>query len=140
MIKEKSCGAVVYKYEENEPLFLIEKMRAGHFSIPKGHVENNETEVETALREIKEETNLEVELDAEFRKVISYSPYPDCVKDVVFFIAQAKSDNLINQECEVSELTWMKYDEALNTLTFESDRQTLLSAREYIFSKQNRGE
>ena len=59
MIKEKSCGAVVYKKEEEKIYFLIEEMKAGHYSIPKGHVENNETEIETALREIKEETNLD---------------------------------------------------------------------------------
>ena len=31
---EKSCGAVVYKMEENTPLFLIEHMALGHTSIP----------------------------------------------------------------------------------------------------------
>ena len=73
MIKEKSCGAVVYKYENNEILVLLEKMKKGHISIPKGHVENDETEIQTALREIKEETNLDVVIDTGFKEVISYS-------------------------------------------------------------------
>ena len=60
MTREKSCGAVVYKIENDDIRILIEKMKLGHYSIPKGHVENNETEIETALREIKEETNLDV--------------------------------------------------------------------------------
>ena len=41
MIKEKSCGAVVYKIIYNKIFFLIEKMKRGHFSLPKGHVEDN---------------------------------------------------------------------------------------------------
>ena len=54
MIKEKSCGAVVYKIVNNQYYFLIEKMKRGHFSIPKGHVEKGESGLETAYREIKE--------------------------------------------------------------------------------------
>ena len=63
MIKEKSCGAVIYKIIDNQVYFLVEKMQRGHYALTKGHVENNETEVETATREIKEETNLDVIID-----------------------------------------------------------------------------
>ena len=135
MKREKSCGAVVYKREEDRYLFLIEHMRLGHISLPKGHVENGETETQTALREIKEETNLDVRIDTEFRRVITYSPCPGVVKDVVFFIAEAASDVLINQECEVSGLEWLPFDEAVETLTFDSDRETLRKAQEYLNRK-----
>ena len=129
---EKSCGAVVYRRNGDGYLFLIEHMRHGHFSMPKGHVEKDETEVQTARREIKEETNLEVSLDTGFRNVITFSPYPGIMKDVVFFLAEAVSDELVNQECEVSGLEWLPFDEAVRTLTFESDRETLRKAREYL--------
>lgn len=135
MKKEKSCGAVVYKRDNNQIYILIEKMRLGHYSIPKGHVENNETEVETAIREIKEETNLEVLLDCNFREVVSYSPYEGCVKDVVFFVALAKTFDLINQEIEVSRLYWLKPEEALNKLTYESDKNIVKKALKYLGDK-----
>ena len=60
--REKSCGAVVYRMEERERQYLLEHMVQGHTSIPKGHVEGKETEEETAVREIREETNLKVKL------------------------------------------------------------------------------
>lgn len=132
MKHEKSCGAVVYRKDGDGHLFLIEHMRLGHFSLPKGHVEKGETEVQTARREIKEETNLDVSVDTGFRSVITYSPYPGIIKDVVFFLAEAVSEELINQECEVSGLTWLPFDEAVRTLTFESDRETLRKARDYL--------
>ena len=135
MKREKSCGAVVYKREGDRFLFLIEQMRLGHFSLPKGHVERGETEIQTARREIKEETNLEVSLDTGFRTVITYSPHPGIIKDVVFFAAEAASDELINQECEVSGLEWLPFDEAVETLTFDSDRETLKKALEYLERK-----
>ena len=128
MIKEKSCGAVVYKYENGVLKILVEKMKMGHFSIPKGHVEGSETEEQTALREIREETNLNVKLNTSFRYVISYSPYPDCVKDVVFFLAEFCGGEIINQECEVSAISWETVDDALNIITHESDREMLKAA------------
>ena len=135
MIKEKSCGAVVYKKEEEKIYFLIEEMKAGHYSIPKGHVENNETEIETALREIKEETNLEVNLDSNFREVVSYSPYEGCIKDVVFFVAEAKTFDMKEQLIEVTSLKWLEPVEAINILTFDSDKEVLRKALKYLGGK-----
>ena len=113
--------------------FPAEKMKPGHISIPKGHAETSETKEETAFREIKEETNLNVDLDTEFRYVISYSPYNGCVKDVVYFVARVKENGKMTpQECEVSDLVWKNFQEAIEFLTFDSDKQTLESAYNYL--------
>ncbi len=44
MRKEKSCGAVIYKYIDNELFILLLKHNLGHWSFAKGHVEDSETE------------------------------------------------------------------------------------------------
>jgi 8-oxo-dGTP pyrophosphatase MutT (NUDIX family) len=92
--------------------------------------------VETALREIKEETNLEVDIDTNFREVVSYSPYKGCIKDVIFFVAKAKTFNLINQEIEVNSLLWLKPIEAIDILTFVSDKEVLKKALNYLGVKE----
>ncbi len=135
MIKEKSCGAVVYQIKEGIYYFLIEKMQKGHFSIPKGHVEENESESETALREIYEETNLNVQLNTSFREVITYSPKENHLKDVVFFIGQVIDGVLKNQESEVKELYFLPFDEAYKILTFSSDKKILLKAYLFLMTK-----
>ena len=132
---EKSCGAVVYKAVSDVTLFLIEHMALGHTSMPKGHMEKGETEEETAIREIKEETNLDVVLDTRFRHTISYSPYPGIEKTVVFFAAEAASDSLVNQECEVSALEWMPYEQACLAMTYDEDKETLAAAMKYLEEK-----
>ena len=88
MKQEKSCGAVIFRQENTRRYYLILKSTQGHTTLCKGHVENNETEHETATREIMEETGLTVDFLDGFREVITYSPYPGCTKDVVFFLAR----------------------------------------------------
>jgi 8-oxo-dGTP pyrophosphatase MutT (NUDIX family) len=138
MKKEKSCGAVVYKYQNNQLLFLLIKSKKGHhFSFPKGHVENDETEVETALREIKEETNLDVLVDTGYRNVITYSPMENVLKDVIYFVATPISDaKVIVQEAEVSSAKWLYYSQALKQVTHDNEKQVLIKAYEYLKNKK----
>ena len=92
MLHEKSCGAIVYrKYHGNTEILLIKHINSGHWSFPKGHVEGDETEEETAKREIMEETGIDVNLDTTFREIVSYSPRKDTQKIVVYFIGKAKN-------------------------------------------------
>ena len=57
LVKEKSCGAVIYKVENGKVYYLLLKMNYGHTSLCKGHQEEGESDEETAIREIKEETS-----------------------------------------------------------------------------------
>lgn len=132
MKKEKSCGAVVWRLRDGHREYLIEHMKKGHLSIPKGHVEAGETEEQTALREIREETNLEVRLDTRFRHVVTYSPSADVIKDVVFFTAEALPGPMVNQEAEVSALSWMPYEEAVAAVTYPTDKETLEQAHAWL--------
>ena len=62
MKTEKSCGAVVFTVIDSSIKYVIVESKEGYFGFPKGHVEKNETEKETALREIREETGLNVDI------------------------------------------------------------------------------
>lgn len=80
-------------------------MNVGHYSLPKRSVIDGETELETAKREIKEETNLDVIFYHGFREVVFYHPYEDVEKEVVFFMAETyDSKNMKPQTSEVTEL------------------------------------
>ncbi len=131
MNKEKSCGAIVY----NDDKVLLIKHNAGHIAFPKGHVEGNETEEETAYREILEETGLETKIDNRFRYVISYSPKPLIMKDVVYFVATVTGGKEKPQLEEVSEVMWMPMDRAMEMITFDNDKKVLANALKYINRK-----
>lgn len=132
-MKEKSCGAVVYKKENNELKFLLVYQSNGHHSFPKGHMEENETEIETALREIKEETNLDVSIDSKFRVSTSYLlESKGVMKEAVYFVATPTTFDLINQEGEISECSWNSYADTLLKLEFEDMKEILEKANNYI--------
>lgn len=132
MIHEKSCGAVIYTETETGRNYLIETMRQGHVSLCKGHVEGRENEHETARREIREETALEIRFVEGFRETTEYSPYPGCRKEVVFFLAEALGTETCPQEAEVRALSWLPLAEALAALTYESDRAVLTRAGQFL--------
>lgn len=123
---EKSCGAIVCQERDGLPHVLVIRHRnGGHWGFPKGHVEDNETEVETARREIREETGLKAQVDTGFRRVITYSPKPHVMKDVVFFAAAPDGGTLKWQEAEVEEGRWATLGQALDLLTYETDKEVL---------------
>ncbi len=134
MIYKKSCGFVAYKEIKNERLYLIVRTSNGEYGFPKGHVENNETEHETAIRELKEETNIEVQIIDGFRHQIEYEfpNRPDVIKISVYFLGKYIKEEIVCQESEVLEAEFLPMDKALELLSFEETRQILREADAYI--------
>ena len=139
MLHEKSCGAIVYRrFHGNVEVLLIKHVNSGHWSFPKGHVEGEETEVETARREIKEETGLDVIIDQTFRETVSYSPKRDTQKIVVYFLAMARNHEFSRQEDEISEIRWVDIGRAAQLLTYENDKTIIAKAKAAIRSNSHR--
>lgn len=125
MIKEKSCGIVVF--DDDKKILLI-KHNGGHISFPKGHVEEGESEKETALREVKEETGIEAEILSNETFTNTYSPKEGYMKDVYYFVGKKTGGELNPQLVEVSMCDFFEYEEALKTLTYDIDRNILKDA------------
>ncbi len=133
MLHEKSCGAIVYrKFHGNTEILLIKHINSGHWSFPKGHVEAGETEVETAQREILEETGIDTIIDASFRETVSYSPKRGTQKVVVYFLAKAKNSDCVPQEAEIAEVKWVEIGRAQQVLSYENDKSIVAKAKAII--------
>jgi len=141
MKREKSCGAVLHRVQDGEEVFLlIQHKNGGHWAFPKGHVEKDETELQTALREIREETGYEAEIDSRFREVVSYSPKEGVMKDVVYFSGKVLSGEEYAQPEEVLHIRWETAGHALQTLTYANDRQILQKLVRYLIQNANKGD
>ncbi len=133
MLHEKSCGAIVYrKFHGNTEILLIKHVNSGHWSFPKGHVEFGETEVETALREVKEETGIDIIIDPTFREIVSFSPKKGTQKTVVYFIGKARHTDYTPQEEEIAEIRWVEIGRACSVLSYENDKSIVNKAKTVI--------
>jgi 8-oxo-dGTP pyrophosphatase MutT (NUDIX family) len=103
----KSCGVIPFRWCGSEKAYLILLQTNHCWSFPKGHMEAGETEEQTALRELFEETGLRAKLIPAQRAVSEYDLPPFARKQVVFFLGEIEG-NVIPQETEVLAHKWVK--------------------------------
>lgn len=136
---EKSCGAIVfYKKKRNTKVLLVKNSNGRYWSFPKGHIEHGENEQQTAIREIKEETGLDVTLIKEFREISEYCPFGKIRKRVVFFLAQAFTDVVKIQEEEIDSFMWVDLQQARKLCTYENDLRIIDKAETAIHLMKSR--
>lgn len=131
MKREKSCGVLVLRQQEDELYVVLLRHRfGGHWSFPKGHVEAGESERQTALREVREETGLTgIKLMDGFRESVEYSPKPGVKKQVVYFLGTTEQEKLVRQEEEISEIMWAPLSHAAELVSFANDKRLLRHAQ-----------
>ena len=146
MADEKSCGAIVFSNENGVRRYVIIRgtgIYKEYCGFPKGHMEPGETEVETALREVKEETGLDVTLIEGFRTVdehfLAREGRPNDRKTNVYFLAEYSNQEIKVQESEVSEIVLMDYEEAMKKIQYEESRRELTEAEEWLAVHWGRG-
>ena len=128
---EVSAGAVVfYRGEQIEYLLLL----ANYWGFAKGHIEPGEDERAAALREVREEAGLEVEILDGFREVDAYTfqkQGQSIDKRSVYFVAQAQHRDA-RLSHEHTAMVWLSFEQALARLSYEGGRQILRKANEFL--------
>lgn len=139
MADEKSCGVIIFKNDNNTRKYLMIRgvgIYQDYYGFPGGHMEPGETERETAIREVKEETGLDVVLFDDFRTVdehpLAREGRPNDRKTNVYFLAEYHGQEFSMQKSEVSEIVLLDYDEALKCIQYEESRRELTEAEEYL--------
>lgn len=132
---ETSCGIVVFREENGKRYYLVLKYPGGHFDFPKGHIENQETEFETASRELFEETGIkDIEFIQGFREEISYIYRRQgklSNKLVIFFLGETKS-SAVKISHEHLEFFWLTYNDAMDKITFDNAKILLRKAEKFL--------
>ncbi|MCH5296188.1 MAG: NUDIX domain-containing protein [Ruminococcus sp.] len=135
---EKSCGAIIFhKTKQNTKVLLVKNNSGRYWSFPKGHIEDGENEQQTAIREIKEETGLDVTIFDNFREISEYCPFGKIRKRVVFFLAQAFTDNVKIQEEEIDSYIWVDLQQARKMCVYDNDLRIIDKAETAIHLMRN---
>ncbi len=134
---ETSCGAIVYTQRDDQYLFVIVQEQSGAYSFPKGHMEGRETEMETARREIFEETGLRPVFAEGFRETDGYElkEKPGTRKQVVYFLAECADEPMAAQQGEIRKIELLPYEQAIKRFEWEGSRRVLTAAYRFLMNQ-----
>ena len=82
----------------------------------------------TAVREVFEETSVQIRIDSRFRETVHYSPMPGVTKEVVYFLTHTNQVNIKPREGEIAEVEWVPIEEVESSLTHENDKYVFRAA------------
>lgn len=138
---EKSAGAVIFRKENNKIFYLLlhypssAKSTKNYWDLPKGHIEKGEKEIDTAKREVEEETGLkDLKFIDGFEEWIRYFfrfEGKNILKFVTFYLAKTKTKDVKISE-EHLGYSWLGYEKALEKLTFKNAKEILQKANEFL--------
>jgi bis(5'-nucleosidyl)-tetraphosphatase len=137
MKNETSAGIVVFFNDDNENLFLLlqyNKKGESYWGLPKGHVENNEDLIDTAIRETKEETGLDIKPMNGFMTTTNYKFRENeeiINKTAYFFLGESYTKN-VNLSNEHVDFIWLNYDDAVNKLTYDNDKKVFVKVKKFL--------
>lgn len=137
MATEVTAGAVVYRHGANgiEYLLLQSTNKGNFWGFPKGHVEGNETLLQTAKREIREETTLTPPIDTSFHVYTEYDLPNGNRKQMTLYMAEVTGNPTITrQKEEIKAYEWLPYDAAGERLTYPNLKKLLDQADEHLLA------
>lgn len=138
MIYEHSYGAVVFCQENKKILYLLIQHSSNfHWGFSRGLKEKGEKGTETAIREIKEETGLDVEIIEGFKHTYAFFykfKGETHKKTVTYFLAKSKQKQ-VRLSWEHKAFVWLEFEKALNKLDFDNDKETLRKAHSFLTKK-----
>jgi 8-oxo-dGTP pyrophosphatase MutT (NUDIX family) len=134
MPSEKSCGAVIFK-RGGSRRYLLLHYEGGHWDFVKGHVEKDESEIETVRRETEEEVGItDLKFIQGYREPISYyykRAGRTVYKAVIFYLVETNTD-AVRLSREHVGYDWLTYDRAHERLTYKNAKETLRKAHDFL--------
>lgn len=128
---QRSAGAVIFREDGARRLYLLLLYPTNHWDFVKGKIEPGESELETLLREAREETGIgDLEVVEGFRREIRYNFVHEGTfirKRVSFFLART-STAAVRLSHEHRAHAWESYARAMDTLTYANARGVLEAA------------
>lgn len=126
-----SAGGVVVR--DGDVIVIVPARRGATgervLGLPKGHLDGEETEVDAAMREVREETGVDAEPIERLGEIrYSYERRGRPVdKRVAFYLLEYRSGEL-SHDHEIEHVRWMPLTEAARSLTYEGEREMVQRA------------
>lgn len=140
--EEISAGVVLYRMQDSRRLYLVLLYAAGHWDLAKGKRETGESDVQAALREVREETGIsDVALHEGFARRIEYE-FTDgdgaVHKTVTFFLGETGARDVTLSD-EHRDYAWREYGDAVRAVTYPAAAGVLGAADAWLDSGSGSG-
>ena len=125
----RAAGAVVTR--KGGDVLLVHRPRYDDWSFPKGKLDPDEHVTTAAVREVAEETGLDIRLGAPL-SMQRYDTGRGRMKTVSYWVARVQGDDDVSGyriNDEIDAVAWVPWAEAAERLTYDYDRTTLAQAR-----------
>jgi len=129
-----SAGGIVVQFDDGIPSLVVGARRRDRdivtWTLPKGTPNAGETREQTAVREVAEETGLEVRI-TDVLDSIEYwfvQRGTRIHKTVHYFLMEPTGGDLERHDHEFDEVRWVRFVEAGDLLTFETERSLVARA------------
>jgi len=136
MKHEFSAGIILfYKGRRGLEYLLIYSKVTKYWGFPKGKIERNESKIEAALREIKEETGLDASLVDGFEFPVNYffrDKEKQMIKKTVYFFVGRAPVKQVQLSREHDDFVWLPYEEAVAQISYSNDRHALEEGHEFL--------
>lgn len=120
----RAAGGVVWReVDHGIEVLLVHRPKYDDWTIPKGKLDNGETEEEAALREVEEETGLVCVLGAEVTST-SYIDRKGRPKVVRYWTMSPVAGEFVPTD-EVDRILWLTVPKAMDALSYDRDREVL---------------
>lgn len=140
MGRTNTVGIVVYRENHGKISYLLLHHGGSYWNFPKGRMEKGETEQETALRELSEETGIStIDVNDSFRAEYDYD-FDSQIKDginehvhkhAIFFLGKVESDKVEISDEHIDH-GWFDYETARKRLFFQNGQDVLKQAHQYL--------
>jgi 8-oxo-dGTP pyrophosphatase MutT (NUDIX family) len=136
-----SAGGVAYREQDAQlEVALISVGDDNRWQLPKGLIGKGESTETAAVREVREEAGVDTEVVERLDKVEYWYLWNEAGqrvryhKYVYFYLLRYKAGDVRDHDHEVNEARWLKIDEAINVLAFDSEKKIVERARELVES------
>jgi len=131
-----AAGVVLWSGSQEDPRFLLlQNDRHGTWSFAKGHLEDGEDLITGALREVAEETGLNLtaeELDPHFGDTSLYEVDGRHKRVVYFLLPRPIAEQDIQTSAEHRDLAWLTEEDAVGKLAYSDLKRTVLRAADRL--------
>ncbi|MEU8138708.1 NUDIX hydrolase [Streptodolium elevatio] len=135
-VEEHSAGGLVVDRDTLRAALIARRDRRGRllWSLPKGHIEDGESAVQAALREVEEETGIVGRVLAPLGVIDYWFTAPDrrVHKTVHHYLMEAAGGDLSDEDIEVEAVAWVPLGALSARLAYPDERRLAVRAPELL--------